>query len=94
MEDTKVYDFFLKLNTFLNRQNHLSSKMMDQETELRNSVLAAKSTLSPEVFNQVFKPMVNILENRVKTMNEMKEAAEEFTGHIHEFFEYYKGIVQ
>lgn len=94
MEDIKVYEFFLKLNTYLNRQNYLSGKMIDQEQELGNRILVAKTMLSPEVFNSIFQPMMDVLNNRVSTMNEMRESAQEFTKQMQEFFNYYKGIVQ
>lgn len=94
MEDIKVYEFFLKLNTYLNRQNHLTNKMMEQETELGKKILVAKTTLSLETFNSIFKPMVNVLENRVKTMNEMRENADEFNNNLQEFFGTFRGIVQ
>jgi hypothetical protein len=94
MEDIKVYEFFLKLNTYLNRQNHLTNKMMEQETELGRRIMVAKTMLSPEVFDSVFKPMVNVLENRVKTMNEMRENADEFNKNLQEFFGVFKGTVQ
>lgn len=94
MEDIKVYEFFLKLNTYLNRQNHLTNKMMEQETELGRRIVVAKTMLSPEVFDTIFKPMVNVLENRVKTMNEMRENADEFNNNLQEFFGAFRGIVQ
>lgn len=90
----KVYELFLKLTTYLNRQNYLTNKMIDQERELGGYIIKAQQISSPEVFNQIFRPMTQMLENRVKTMNEMRENANDFNDHLKEFFDVYKGVVQ
>ncbi len=94
MDDIKIYDFFLKLTTYLNRQNYLTNKMVNQEMELGKYILEAQRLLSPEVFNQVFRPMTQTLENRVNTMNEMRETANDFNNYLKEFFDMYKGVLQ
>lgn len=94
MEDIKVYEFFLKLNTYLNRQNHLTNKMIDQEIKVGKGILLARDLLPAEVFDGVFRPLMETLETRVKTMNEMRETGQEFTKQMQEFFDYYKGTLQ
>jgi hypothetical protein len=94
MDDLKIYDFFLKLNTFLNRQNHLVDKMAKQEIELGKRIIVAKTLLPPEVFNNIFQPMLEILENRVKTMDEMKEAGDGLTENLIEIGKIYRGTLQ
>jgi hypothetical protein len=94
MEDLKIYEFFLKLNTYLNRQNHLTNKMIEQEKAIGSLIIIAKATLPTELFNQIFEPMLEVLDSRVKTMNEMKENADGFNKNIQGFFSIFKGIVQ
>jgi hypothetical protein len=94
MDEIKIYEFFLRLNTFLNRQNHLVDKMAKQEIELGKRIIIAKTLLPPEVFDSIFQPMLEILTNRVKTMNEMSEASDGLSENLTEIGNLYKGIVQ
>lgn len=94
MEEIKIYELFLKLNTYLNRQNHLANKMLEQEQELGKRFVFAKTSLPPEVFISIFEPMIEILKTRINTMNEVKEASNGLAESVLEFGNLYKGTVQ
>ena len=94
MDDIKIYEFFLKLNTFLNRQDHLANRMVKEEIEFSRIIEKAKGALSPEVYQSIFVPMLSVIDKRLQIMAEMIEAGEAMQNHIKEFYEAYKGTVQ
>lgn len=94
IDEVRFYEFILKLNTYLNRMNVLAVKFMKQEQNLSNSVLKARINLPKEVFDDIFQPLIDELDNRVKLLQEMSESNDEFQKQLTELHEHFKGIVQ
>jgi hypothetical protein len=94
MKDVKVYEFLLKLNTYLRRTNLLTDKFAKQEIELGERILKAKHTVPQDVFDAVFVPIASLFEDRVKLMGEIREANDGFEDSLKEYYEYFRGILQ
>ena len=94
MDDIKIYDFILKLNTYLNRINGLANKLMGEEIKLQTSVLAARTILPNEIFVNIFEPMVEVLDKRMDILKQMQEADDELVKSMNDFYSSYQGNVQ
>jgi len=94
MEDIKLYDYLLKLNTFLQRQNNLASRMLEQEQKFLEKFMEARAALPPPIFHVIFDPIMEIVNKRIGIMEEMRESSQELIMHSQEFYDQYKGIVQ
>lgn len=94
MEDTKFYEFLLRLTTYLNRTNILAEKFTIQEQEIGLSILAFKHAISTDIFDSLVIPIANKFEERLKLMGEIREANNEFEKTLHEYYAYFKGTVQ
>lgn len=94
MEDIKFYEFILKLNTYLNRMNILAAKFMKQEQNLSMSVAKARLVLPNEIFDDIFQPLIDELENRVKLLEEMSESNDDFQKQLVELHKSIGGTIQ
>ena len=80
MDDMKVYEFALKMNTHLKRQAILANKMLEQELGL-SRFLGQIITIMPY---DIYQSLIEILENRTDTLMQMGEANTSFVKHIEE----------
>lgn len=94
MEDMVLYDFLLKINTYLNRMNIIASKFMAQEQKIAGSVVTARTSLPPEVFAAVFQPLLDELDNRIKLLDDMRESNDEFQKNLTELHNHFRGTIQ
>jgi len=94
MEDIKLYEFMLILNTYLNRMDILADRLIDEERKLGIKILEANAFIPQEVFNKIFNPMIEIFDKREQLFREMQEADNNFEKDLSELYSLYKGIVQ
>lgn len=83
-EPVTTEDFWMMFRTFMNRQNILAGKLMKEEQELSIHVLASKAVLPPEIFNHIFMPMKEIIDQRIATMSEIAETWQDFVAQVGE----------
>lgn len=74
----KYLEFWMKLNTFLRRQDILATKMMKQEEKLTINMLAMKAVIPPDIFHHLFEPLIELLEERKGVLEEMSESSHDF----------------
>jgi hypothetical protein len=94
MDDIRLYDFVLKLNTYLNQINNLAEKLTGEEIKLQSSVLAARMILPNDLFVNIFEPMLPVLEKRMDILKQMQESDDELIKSITQFYSDIKGVTQ
>jgi len=94
MENVKTYEFLLKLNTHLRRQDLLAKKLLTEEYKMTQKLMEAQATVPLEVFTRIVDPIVSSLESRARILEELQESSQNMMEHIKEFYGEYKGTVQ
>lgn len=83
--DNKYFEFWLKMNTFLKRQNILTEKMYKQEGQIAVNLIAMKAMIPPDVFKHIIDPLIHLLEERKDLLLEMSESSNEFMEQMYSF---------
>lgn len=94
MDDIKLYEFILKLNTYLNRVNGLANKLIREEQKLGGMLIAANAVIPTELFNQIFSPMIEIFDRKEQILKDIQESDNVLEDGLKDIFEQYKGIMQ
>ena len=94
MNDVKFYDFVMQLNTYLRRTNILANKFGLQEMAIGKAIFNVKNKVPQEVFDELFNPLVELFNDRVKIMQEIGEANKDFEELLKQYYEYFKGNIQ